>query len=140
VRDQKTATDTGGFPGFPGQKYPGLFIFYAFAAPGHTNEEVQKGIEAEIERLKAEPVNPGELDGVKRRARANLLRQLDDNAQLAYLLAQAEALRGSWRELFRSVDRINAVTAADIQRVAAAAFTFDNRTIGVIEPVQEAAK
>ena len=140
VRDQKTATDTGGFPGFPGQKYPGLFIFYAFAAPGHTNEEVQKGIEAEIERLKAEPVSPGELDGVKRRARANLLRQLDDNAQLAYLLAQAEALRGSWRELFRSVDRINAVTAADIQRVAAAAFTFDNRTIGVIEPVQEAAK
>jgi len=38
------------------------------------------------------------------------------------------------------VDRINAVTAADIQRVAAATFTFDNRTIGVIEPIQEAAK
>jgi predicted Zn-dependent peptidase len=140
VRDQKTATDAGGFPGFPGQKYPGLFVFYAFPAPGHTNEEVQKGIEMEIERLKGEPISSEELDGVKRRTRANLLRQLDDNSQLAYLLAEAEALRGSWRELFRSVDRINAVTAADIQRVAAATFTFDNRTIGVIEPVQEAAK
>ena len=140
VRDQKTAANAGGFPGFPGEKYPGLFLFFAFPAPGHTNAEVQKGIAAEIERLKTEPVSPEELDGVKRRARANLLQQLDDNSQLAFLLAQAEALRGSWRELFRSVDRINAVTAADIQRVAAATFIFDNRTIGVIEPVQEGAK
>ena len=140
VRDQKTATYAGGFSGLPGQKYPGLFIFYAFAAPGHTNEDVQKGIETEIERLKSEPVSVEELDGVKRRARANLFRQLDDNSNLAQLLAQAEVLRGGWRELFLSVDRINAVTAADIQRVAAATFTFDNRTIGVIEPIQEAAK
>jgi predicted Zn-dependent peptidase len=49
-------------------------------------------------------------------------------------------MRGSWRELFRSLDRINAVTAADIQRVAKVTFTFDNRTIGVIEPLEEAAK
>jgi predicted Zn-dependent peptidase len=140
VRDQKIATATGGFPGFPGQKYPALFLFYTFSAPQHSNAEVQKSIETEIERLKNEPVGAEELDGVKRRARAGLLRQLDDNSNLVGLLADAEALRGSWRELFRSVDRINAVTPADIQRVAKATFTFDNRTIGVIEPVEEPAK
>jgi predicted Zn-dependent peptidase len=140
VRDQKIATNAGGFPGFPGQKYPGLFLFYAFPSPGHTNEEVQKSIEAEIERLKTEPVASEELDGVKRRARANLIQQLDDNSTLAYLLAEAQALNGDWRELFRRLDKISALTPADIQRVAKAAFVFDNRTIGVIEPVEEAAK
>ena len=140
VRDQKIATNAGGFPGFPGQKYPGLFLFYAFPSPGHTNEEVQKSIETEIERLKTQPVGPEELDGVKRRSRANLIQQLDDNSTLTYLLAEAQVLNGDWRELFRRLDRISAVTPADIQRVAKAAFIFDNRTIGVIEPVEEAAK
>jgi predicted Zn-dependent peptidase len=140
VRDQKIAADAGGFPGFPGQKYPGLFLFYAFPSPGHTNEEVQKSIETEIERLKTEPVGAEELDGVKRRARANLIRQLDDNSTLANLLAEAQALSGDWREVFRRLDNISAVTSADIQRVAKAAFVFNNRTIGVIEPIEEAAK
>jgi predicted Zn-dependent peptidase len=140
VRDQKIAADAGGFPGFPGQKYPGLFLFYAFPSPGHTNEEVQKSIETEIERLKTEPVGAEELDGVKRRARANLIRQLDDNSTLANLLAEAQALSGDWREVFRRLDNISAVTSADIQRVAKAAFVFNNRTIGVIESIEEAAK
>jgi predicted Zn-dependent peptidase len=140
VRDQKIATGTGGFPGFPGQKYPGMFLFYAFPSPGHTNEEVQKSIETEIERLKTEPVSAEELDGVKHRARAGLIQQLDDNSTLANLLAEAQVLSGDWREVFRRLDKISAVTPADIQRVAKAAFVFDNRTIGVIEPVDEAAK
>jgi predicted Zn-dependent peptidase len=139
VRDKKVATQTGGFPGFPGQKYPGLFLFYAFAAPGHNNDEVQKAIEAEIDRLRTEPVSQEELDGVKRRARANLLRQLDDNARLSRLLAFYQALTGDWRNLFKQLDKINAVTPADIQRVAKATFTFDNRTVCTIEPLETAA-
>jgi hypothetical protein len=40
---------------------------------------------------------------------------------------------GDWRELFRSVDRIEKVTKADIRRVANETFTDTNRTVGVIE-------
>jgi predicted Zn-dependent peptidase len=42
-------------------------------------------------------------------------------------------LYGDWRELFRSVDRINAVTKADIRRVANQVFVPTNRTVGVID-------
>ncbi len=140
VKEKKIATQVGGFPGFPGQKYPGLFLFFAFAAPGHNNDEIEKAIDSEIERLTKEPAGAEELDGVKRRTRANMLRQLDDNDGMAELLATYQQLTGDWRNLFKQIDKINAVTAADIQRVAKATFTFDNRTVGVIEPLETAAK
>jgi predicted Zn-dependent peptidase len=140
VRDKKVATYAGGFQGYPGQKYPGLFLFFAMVAPGHTNDDVQKAVAAEIERLKTEPVGKEELDGVKRRARANLIRQLDDNFQLALQIASNQVLKGDWKQLFKQLDRIDKVTPEDIQRVAKKTFTFDNRTIAVIEPLQAAAK
>jgi predicted Zn-dependent peptidase len=138
VRDKKIAVQAFGFPGLPGQKYPGLFIFAAFTAPNHTNDEVEKAIEAEIKRLHSEPVSVEELDGVKRRARANLMRQLRNNSELANLLADSQALTGDWHNLFRDIDKINAVTPQDIQRVAKATFVDTNKTVGSIEPAETA--
>ncbi len=140
VRDKKVATQTGGFSGFPGRKYPGLFLFYGFTAPGRTNDEVEKALDAEIERLKSELVSPAELDGVKRRARTSLLRQLDSNFIMAIQLSDNQALTGDWRNLFRDLEKLNAVTPQDIQRVAKATFTRDNKTVGTIDPIETAAK
>lgn len=140
VRDKRLAVGAGGFPGLPGQKYPGLFLFYAFTAPGRTNQEVETGIEEEIERLKTEPVSAEELQGVKRRARAGFLRQLDSNRELAVALSETQGLTGDWRNLFKQLERINAVTAEDIQRVAKETFGPGNRTVGVIEPVESSGK
>ncbi|HXN46461.1 MAG TPA: pitrilysin family protein [Bryobacteraceae bacterium] len=137
VRDKKIATTAGGFPGFPGEKYPGLFLFYAFTAQGHTNAEVQKAIEAEIERLKTEPVSQEELDGVKRRTRAGIIRELDDNSTLARTLAASQVLTGDWRTAFTRLGKMAAVTPADIQRVSKAIFVFDNRTVAEIEPLSK---
>ncbi|HEX8986196.1 MAG TPA: pitrilysin family protein [Bryobacteraceae bacterium] len=139
VKEKKIATQVGGFPGFPGEKYPGLFLFFAFAAPGHNNEEIEKALDAEIEKLRNEPVTAEELDGVKRRTRAGILHQLDSNPGMADLLASYQQLTGDWRHLFQQIDKINAVTPADVQRVARKTFTFDNRTVGVIEPLETAA-
>jgi len=140
VRDKQLAVAAGGFPGLPGQKYPGLFLFYGFTAPGRTNQEVESGIEEEIERLKSEPVAAEELEGVKRRARGNLLRQLDSNLDLAVALSETQGLTGDWRNLFKQIERINEVSAEDIQRVAKETFQPSNRTVGVIEPVESTAK
>jgi predicted Zn-dependent peptidase len=46
-----------------------------------------------------------------------------------------QTLYGDWRELFKSVDRIDAVTKADVRRVANQVFVRTNRTVGVIETV-----
>ena len=56
------------------------------------------------------------------------------NQGLAVALAQQQALSGDWRDLFDTIDDINAVTAADIQRVARTTFVPTNLTVGVVEP------
>src|SRR6516165_6727092 len=60
VQEKKIAVDSGGFSGLPGQKYPGLFVFYAITAQGHTNEECEKALESEIDRLRTTLVSPAE--------------------------------------------------------------------------------
>jgi len=52
---------------------------------------------------------------------------------LAFALGLNQARYDDWRELFRSVDRIDKVTTADIRRVANQTFMPDNRTVGIIE-------
>jgi predicted Zn-dependent peptidase len=133
VRDKRVAAYSAGFNGFPGDKYPNLFLFYAFTTPGRTPQEAQALIRAEIERLTGEDVSDEELRRVKTRAKADLLRGLGNNSGLAFQLAKAQARYGDWRELFRRVERIEKVDKAGIRRVAGATFVAPNRTVGIIE-------
>jgi len=135
VRDKRIASDSAGFTGLPGTKYPHLFAFYAIPLPGHKPEEMATAIHAEIERLKAEDISDEELQMIKTRAKANLIRGLANNAGLAFQLGIYQARFGDWRELFHSVDRINKVTKADIRRVASQTFVPTNRTVGIIQSV-----
>ncbi len=136
VRDKKLAIQAAGFSGFPGDKYPNLFAFFAVPAKDKTNEECLNAIDEEIEKLKTEPVSAEDLKAVKTRARANLIRSLADNSGMAGELTYYQAITGDWRNLFKELDKIDAVTAADIQRAAKAVFVNTNRTIGTIEPVK----
>jgi predicted Zn-dependent peptidase len=133
VRDKKIASFSAGFTGLPGIKYPHLFAFYAVPLPGHTTQEVGDAIHAEIDRLKKEDISDDELKMIKTRTKANLVRSLGDNEGLATNLATNQTRYGDWRELFRSVDRIDQVTKADIRRVANETFVDTNRTVGIIE-------
>jgi predicted Zn-dependent peptidase len=136
VRDKKIASDSAGFTGLPGNKYPHLFAFYAVPLPGHTPKEMEAAIHSEIERLKAEDVSDDELKMIKTRAKANLIRGLADNEGLAFQFGLYQARYGDWKELFYSVDRIDKVRKDDIRRVANKTFTASNRTVGIIETIQ----
>jgi predicted Zn-dependent peptidase len=140
VRDKKIASVAAGFTGFPGVKYPHLFAFFAFPLPGHTPQEIADSIHSEIDRLKKEDISDDELKMIKTRAKANLLRGLADNEGLASQLGQSQARYGDWRELFRNVERIDAVTKADIRRVANQIFVPTNRTVGIIDNAAVVAK
>ena len=133
VRDKKIAAAAAGFSGFPGQKYPGLFAFLSVPLPGHTNQEQAQAIREEIDRLKNQDVSDEELQMVKTRVKANLIRGLADNEGLAQQLATFQTRYGDWRELFRSVDRIDKVTKADVRRIANKTFVEGNRTVAMIE-------
>ena len=133
VRDKKIASFSEGLTGYPGIKYPHLFAFIAVPLPGHKPDEMAAAIHAEIDRLKKEDISDDELKMIKTRSKANLIRGLADNEGLATELATYQTRYGDWRELFRSVDRIDQVTKADIRRVANEVFADTNRTVGIIE-------
>lgn len=136
VRDQKIAAFAGGFNDYPGAKYPNLFLFFAVPTPGHTPHEIGEAVRKEIERVKNQDISDEELEMIKTRAKADLIRRLGSNSGLAQQLATYQAQFGDWRELFRQVERIDKVTKADIRRVANATFTASNRTTGMIESTQ----
>jgi predicted Zn-dependent peptidase len=130
VETQRLALAAQGFSGFPGDKYPNLMLFYALTAPGRSVDQVAAALRKEIDRLKTEAVTPAELDRVKTQARAELVQELDSNMGMAQELLEYEVKTGSWRNLFKQLDRLAKVNATDIQRVAQATFTPENRTIG----------
>src|SRR5215467_8294521 len=131
VRDKRIALVAQG-GSFPGNKYPSLFFFFAAPTQGHTAEEMAKPIHDEIERLKTQDVSDEELESVKTRAKADLIRGLGNDQGLALQLGEYQALYGDWREPFRDIDEIAKVTKTDVRRVAHKTFREDNRTVAII--------
>jgi predicted Zn-dependent peptidase len=132
VNDRKVAVYAGAFTQL-GQKYPGLFVFVALPNRGRTNAECEAALYEEIERLQKEPVSAAELAAVKAKEKKKFLEAIDSNMGLAQELAAAQNLKGSWRELFRFLERIDRVTPEDVQRVARKTFVKSNRTVAMIE-------
>ena len=67
VRDRQVAVTAQARGGFPGNRYPNLFFISAVPARGHSTDEVQTALRAELERLKNEDVSDDELARVKTR-------------------------------------------------------------------------
>jgi predicted Zn-dependent peptidase len=140
VRDQQIAAVAVGFGHYPGDKYPGLFVFGALPLPGHSVTEMRDAIHKEIDKLKAADVTDEELAMYKTRTRADLLRGLADNQGLANSLAEYQTRYGDWRELFLQLDKVDKVTKADIRRIANTVFVPSNRTSAWIETEAPAAE
>ena len=132
VRDKQVALGASG-GSYPGNKYPNLFYFFAVPSHGHTAEDMAAPIHEEIERLKTQDVSDDELQSIKTRAKADLIRGLGDNQGLASQLGEYQAMYGDWRELFHQIERIDKVSKADLRRVANNIFNDDNRTVGLVE-------
>ncbi|MFM7471638.1 MAG: insulinase family protein [Nodosilinea sp.] len=130
VDKAQIALDIGVLNGFPGDKYENIFLLYGLTAPGHDPDEVAALFRQELDRLQQEPVSTTELKRVKTNARAALLRSLDSNSGMAARLAEYSAKTGDWRNLFKDLETIDRISAADVQRVARSLFKPEGRTVG----------
>jgi predicted Zn-dependent peptidase len=137
VKNEKKAVNVQAFPAFPGSKYPSLFGLIAVPSQGVTAAECESIIIDEIERLKETPISAEELGYIKARAKAQLINELSSRQGLAIQLAAYQTAYGDWRQLFRELEEIQAVTAEDIQRVARTYLVRKNRTVGYIETIEE---
>ena len=129
VKDKKMAGNVGLFLGWPGTKYPSMMFAYAMPSPEHSNAECEEQVLLEVERMKNELLPAEEVEKIKARAKSSFINNLTSNLGMAIQLAGYENDWGDWRFLFKNLDRINAVTPEDIQRVAQKYLTAENRTV-----------
>lgn len=135
IRDKQIAVSVGAYGEYPGDKYPHVWMAYAVPGRGIANRTVQHALREEFDRLKTQDVSDDELARFRTRAKAGLVRALDNNLGLAMHMTDYQMLFGDWRELFRSIERLDQVTKADIRRVANTMFQATNRIVGMIETV-----
>ena len=118
---------------------PGLFEVALKLNPGADPARAEAALFAELQRLCDEPLPEKELSRAKNLVRANLLRGLQTANGKAQTLGQMEMMLGSWRALFDLPDRYQALTAADLQRVAQKTFAPHRRNVVTLVPSEEAA-
>jgi predicted Zn-dependent peptidase len=112
------------------RKWAGLFNMGGEAKDGKTPEEVERGIYAELDKLKQEEVPAEELQKVKNNFAAYEYRKLSSNSPILMQLIFYEGL-GNWREINEAGPKYQTVTAADVKRVVSAYFTKENRAVAI---------
>ncbi|WP_345336173.1 pitrilysin family protein [Ferrimonas pelagia] len=130
VDEQRLATDVFGY--LPLSFDPNLFYLYGIAAPGVDVGNLEAAMIYEINRLAAEPVSDAELEKVKNRKLMSLYEELETQNGLADSLGTYELFFGDHAQLFAAPQAYQAVTAADIQRVAQTYLIKSQRTVGVL--------
>src|SRR6266550_2395034 len=126
------------FASHNGMKYEGYFQLMGVAKQGKTPEQVEQALYKEIEKLKTETVPDRELQKVKNEQTASNFRRLQSGFSLMEQLLVYDAYRG-WRTINTDPPLLQAVTAADIQRIATKYFAPENRNVLVLNRKRAAA-
>ena len=106
-----------------------LFVLTAVLSEGKKAEDAEKSLLAEIKKLQDAPVSAAELEKAKNQMITNQLRQRETSNGKALALGEAAVLLGDPARVNTDLDRLQAVTAADVQRVMKKYFTDTNRLV-----------
>jgi zinc protease len=115
---------------------PGTFSFHATLAPEVEHQVVEYAIWDEIERIQAEGVTGEELQKAIKQTRAQFVYSGESVTNRGYWLGFSAVVAdlawlGNWAQ------RLEAVTSADVQRVAATYLTHAHQTAGWYVPESE---
>lgn len=111
----------------------GNLVVSAGVDPSQTEATV-RAILRELTQLSTTPVPTDELERIKAYIRGGVLLGLEGTQQVASWLAGQESLRNSVMDIDEVITHINAVTPADIQRVARICFAPEWRRLAIIGP------
>ncbi|HJS23277.1 MAG TPA: pitrilysin family protein [Pyrinomonadaceae bacterium] len=107
----------------------GLFMVGAILSEGKKVEDAEKALLAEIKKLQDAPVPVAELEKAKNQLITNQLRERETSNGKALALGEAAVLFGDPARVNTDLARLQAVTAADVQRVMKKYFTDSNRFV-----------
>jgi zinc protease len=118
------------FSSAPTNAQPGLFYVGAIMAGGKTVEEGQTALLAQVARLRDAPVTPAELSEAKTELIAGAVRQRETIDGRGFVLGSALVVEGDAAKANTGIAELNAVTAADVQRVAKT-YLRDDRMVAI---------
>ena len=136
VYRQRLAQDTG-FD-FTDTADRGLLIATAVLASGKKTADAEAALLAEIDRAQKKPISPAELDKAKTQLLTKALESRETNQGKGFALGNAVILNGDATRVNRDLDALQAVTAADVQRVLKRYVTSRPRV--VVEYLPQSAK
>ncbi len=112
---------------------PGVFQVFATVAPGGDCEKVEAAIRAEVAALAAQPPSTSEMARALVQTRTDLAFHRESPGQIMSGLTEAVAM-GDWRRFVSELELVEAVTAADLSRVATTYLSERNLTVGWFIP------
>jgi zinc protease len=129
----RVADSAGAWNGLWGRG-PQLFVLDGVPAPGKTPEQVEAALREQVARVAREGVTEAELNRVKTRWVAGEVYKLDSVMNQARELGSQWALGLPLDAGERLIQRLRAVTAQQVQAVAAKYFGDDQLTVAVLRP------
>lgn len=116
---------------------PTLFFISLSIQQGKSLKDLETAMDSVIEEIKEKGVTQEELEKAKRMLSSSFVFQLQSVAGKGMMVGEYTILggEGSVNEI---IPRLMKVTLEDVRRVARTYLERDNRTIGVLEPIQPA--
>ena len=134
VRGSRVAVTAGA--GYDGTaRGESLFVVDGAPAAGKTVADVEAALRAEIARIQNDGVSEDELRRVKAQAVAGQVYKRDSLMGQAMELGMGEMVGLSWKDDAYMLERIRAVTPAEVQAVARKYFSDDTLTIARLDPL-----
>jgi zinc protease len=115
---------------------PGYWLVAADTRKEQSIEEAQRVMLDTLDSLSAHPVTDAEVARAKAAILKSIELGLNDATRIGLQMSEWIA-QGDWRLFFIYRDRIRAVTATDVNRVAQHYLKPSNRTIGVFVPTEK---
>jgi zinc protease len=107
----------------------GLFELTIITAGGKSAADAERAAIAELEKIKTTPVTAAELEKARNLLLSDVLNQRETAEGQAFALGEAAVSFGDPERVNTDIARLQAVTAADVLRVAQQYFTPENRVV-----------
>ncbi len=133
VREQQLASSVGA--GYDStSRGPGMFILEGTPSEGKNVAELEAGLRAQISQLVQDGVNEDELKRVKAQVTASEVYKLDSLFYQAMQIGQLESIGLSYKTIPLMLQKLQAVTAQQVQEVAREFLKDDNLTVATLDP------
>ena len=133
VREDKVALSAGIGYDSTGRG-PGMIYLHGSPSEGRTVADLEAALRAEITRIQQEGVSEQELKRAKAQLVAGQVYKLDSMFGQAMEIGQTESAGIPYQKIDRMLEKLQQVTAAEVQAAAKKYFNDDTLTIGVLEP------